>query len=186
MARLRTLRPIKRPVFLAGEGPSERGYCRWLNRLAAQAGIAVAIQAESLTGGDPLDLVDQAFRKIARIERQRGPFKVRGLLLDSDRRGQDRDRDEEAAKRSRKGALTMIWQEPIHEAFLFRHFEGFQDHRPVDNAIAERRLRKIWPEYSKGMDADGYGGKLTLANLNMARSVEPILDRFLNEAGWPC
>lgn len=185
MAGRRALRPIKKPVFLAGEGLSERGYGRWLNRLANQQNLPIAIRSERLQGGDPLDLVQQALVLLRGIERHRGAYPIRGLLLDRDRLGQSQERDRNAIRLAHESSIRFIWQEPAHEAFLLRHFRGYQHHRPPDNAAAERLLAKVWPAYSKGMGADRYGSILAVDHLNVARSVEPELDTFLRDAGWP-
>ena len=93
MARRRAFIPQKLPVFLAGEGASEQGYGRWLNRLAAAHKIPVAIKAESLTGGDPLGLVEGAMKNLATAERHGRRYAIRGLLLDTDQFGKSKISD---------------------------------------------------------------------------------------------
>ena len=184
MPSRRVSRPRKKPVFLAGEGPSERGYGRWLNRLAAEAHVPVAIRAEALRGGDPLDLVKQTFERLRTVERQRGPYRTRGLLLDGDLRGQSIERDAQAIRLAKKKHIRLIWQDPSHEAFLLRHFAGYENHRPPDQASAERLLRRVWPDFTKGLDGGEYGRVLTAEHLAVARAVEWELNAFLRDAGW--
>ncbi len=177
-------RPRKKPVFLAGEGLSERGYGRWLNRLAADAGVPVAIRAEALRGGDPLDLIEQAIDRLRTVERQRIPYRTRGLLLDSDLRGQSIERDAQAIQLAQNKRMRLIWQEPSHEAFLLRHFAGHENHRPPDQASAERLLRRVWPDFRKGLNGGDYERMLTAEHLAVARAVERELNAFLRDAGW--
>lgn len=184
MARRQPTRSIIKPVFLACEGRSELGYSRWLNRLASQVGLAVAITSEDIEGGDPLDLVQKSVSRLLRIERQRGRHRVRGLLLDADGLGHDQGRDAEAFQLAQGKQFHLIWQRPTHEVFLVRHFVGYGDHNPPDATSIWKVLGEAWPEYTKGMDAGGYGAKLTYQHLENARAVEADLDRFLNEAGW--
>ena len=165
MPSRRVSRPRKKPVFLAGEGLSERGYGRWLSRLAAEAHVPVAIRAEALRGGDPLDLIEQAIDRLRTVERQRIPYRTRGVLLDSDLRGQSSERDAEAMHLARNKRMHLIWQEPSHEAFLLRHFAGYENHRPPDQASAERLLWRVWPDLKKGLDGGDYGRVLTAEHL---------------------
>ena len=184
MPSRRVSRPRKKPAFLAGEGLSERGYGRWLTRLAAEAHVPVAIRAEALRGGDPLDLVEQAIDRLRTIEKQRGSYRTRGLLLDGDLRGQSSERDAQAIRLAQNKRSRLIWQEPSHEAFLLRHFAGYENHRPPDQASAERLLRRVWPDFRKGLDGGEYGRVLTAEHLAVARAVERELNAFLRDAGW--
>ena len=184
MASRRPYIPQRTPVFLACEGGSEYGYVRWLNRLARNCGALVAIKAERLQGGDPLELVESAMSKLRHRDRPGARFEVRGLLLDADLRGVNPGRDSEAARLAERRKIRLIWQEPIHEAFLLRHFDGFETHRPPDKRSAQRQLKNVWPDYEKGMDATGYERRLGLDHLRRVRTVEPVFDAFLALAGW--
>ncbi len=172
------------PVFMAGEGKSEEGYCRWLSRLAVGKSLPIHIRAEGLSGSDPLDLIEQAVSKLSRMEYGRRLFIHRSLLLDADLLGKKSERDEKALQLADKKRFSLIWQKPSHEGFILHHFREFQNHRPPDQASAEKLLNKAWRKYCKGMDADGYGSVLTLDNLAIARSIERDLDKFLNKIGW--
>jgi hypothetical protein len=81
-------------------------------------------------------------------------------------------------------SLTLIWSEPCHEAFLVRHFDGYETHRPPTPREAERLLRMLWPGYRKGMDATRYEAMLTADHLTRVRTVEPHFDAFLDSMGW--
>ena len=111
-------------------------------------------------------------------------YRIRGLLLDSDLRGDNHNRDERAVRLAEKNRIELIWQVPVHEAFILRHFKGFETHRPPDKRLAERQLRRVWPEYERGMDATGYERMLELGHLQRVRIVEAEFDAFLTSMGW--
>ena len=184
MARRRTLIPQKRLVFLAGEGPSEQGYGRWLNRLAAAHKIPVAIKAEGLTGSDPLDLVEGAIKKLAAAERLGRRYTIRGLLLDTDLFGININRDAQAIVFAKRQRILLIRQTPDHEGFLAHHFKDLTRRKPPEGKASLKQLKTVWPDYKKGMDAIGYEKKLLLEHLERARGVEKGLDEFLTLAGW--
>ncbi|OFX07567.1 MAG: hypothetical protein A2516_04855 [Alphaproteobacteria bacterium RIFOXYD12_FULL_60_8] len=164
---------IKLPVILFGEGKSEQGYGRWLNRLAGTLDVPVAIRAEKLCGGDPLELVSSSLKKLKAIEQTRGRYSHKALLLDTDLKGQNPERDQQAENTAREKGLHLIWQDPDHESFLRQHF-------PVGKA----KLEDVWPAYEKGLDALQYEKVLTRDHLNRARAIDPGLNDFLVAIGW--
>ena len=184
MSRGRPGRPQKRLVFWAGEGNSERGYARWLNRLAAKKSIAISIHAEALSGGDPLDLVQQSIQKLFSLEKRRSKYPHRFLALDDDLRGNNANRDREALELARSNNLKLIWQPCCHEGLLLRHFEETKNLRPHDAKAALEQLLKVWPQYEKGADATLYERHLDEAHINCARSSYPGIDRVFQQIGW--
>lgn len=128
-----------------------------------------------MQGGDPLDLVEQAISKLASIEKYRGRFSIKGLLLDNDLIGQNQVRDDRAIRLAYEKGIRLIWQKPTHEAFLLRHFPKGQ---------TGRQLEKVWPNYKKRMDATYYEKVLTLDHLARARGAEQELNAFLTAMGW--
>lgn len=184
MARRKVLIPQKRLIFLAGEGLSEQGYGRWLNRLAAAHKIPVAIKAEGLAGSDPLELIEGAVNKLAAVERPGRRYRIRGLLLDTDLFGKNEDRDRQALSVAKRHRIFLICQTPDHEGFLAHHFPRLTRRKPHDGKASLKLLKTVWPDYKKGMDAIGYEKKLTLEHLERARGVEAALDEFLTMAGW--
>lgn len=184
MARRKTQIPQKRMVFLAGEGLSERGYGLWLNKLAGKHEIPVVFRAEGHAGGDPLELIEWALKKLAAVERTGKRYRLRCLLLDTDQFGRNENRDRQAIDAARRHRLLLIRQTPDHEGFLAHHFKGLTRRKPSDSKASLKLLKTVWPDYKKGMDAIGYEKKLTLEHLERARSVEAALDEFLIKAGW--
>jgi hypothetical protein len=78
----------------------------------------------------------------------------------------------------------LIVQRPCHEAFIIRHFKGWENHKPSTRQDAEKLLVKVWPRYKKGMDAGEYAKILTPDHVAVARGVEPQFDAFLSRIGW--
>ncbi|MEQ8195953.1 MAG: hypothetical protein RIB59_15845 [Rhodospirillales bacterium] len=174
----------KKLVFIAGEGLSERGYGRWLNHHAAEIGLSISIRVEALAGGDPCDLVEQSIEKLAAAEKSGARYRSRALLLDSDLRGMNIDRDQRAINLSARKNLNLIWQEPCHEGFLLRHFDAVNQLRPATVNRAEQLLARVWPQYEKGMDATKYKSVLSSDHLERARNEIPALNDFLRSIGW--
>lgn len=153
--RRRAFIPQRRRIFLGCEGESERGYATFLGQhLRERVGLHIALNTEVLQpgGGDPLALVQLAVQKIARNERNHGPYQTKAVLLDSDRLGVDLARDRQMRELARERKIRLIFQEPCHEGFLLRHLNGCAQHRPPTAAIAfaalrvnGRRTKKQWP-----------------------------------------
>jgi len=184
MNKRRLIIPQKLPILLLGEGKSEQGYGRWLNKIARTHKLPFHFNAEGLKGGDPLDLLQKAIEKMKNLTRSRESFKHVALLLDSDLRGQNPERDEQAIRTAAQHNIHLIWQLPCHEAFLLRHFIGKQNKKPRNHHVAKRQLEAEWHGYEKGQDAVAYGKKLTLDHLSRARAVETDLNDFLVLIGW--
>ena len=169
---------------MGGEGSSELGYLRWLNRLAAREEIRIAFTTKSLKSGDPLELVESAIARLA-VEKRKGVnFRHRALLEDHDGLGANHDRDQQAYALAQRHKLTLIWQTPCHEGFLLRHFEAPVRQRLRTASQALQALNRIWPGYRKGMSAIDYEKFLTLDHLARARAAEAEFDRFLTSIGW--
>lgn len=186
MSRVRIPQRVR--VYLGCEGQSERSYARLLGIVAESLGCHLYIDNDLLQpgGGDPLALVQLAVRRIQRKENQRGgTIRHRALLLDRDKFGQDPRRDAQVEMLARRDGLTLIWQAPCHEAFLLRHFDGFETIRPATTDLAFEALRRVWPEYEKGMPAAQLGRRITLEGIRRACEVEAGFANFIRQIGLP-
>jgi hypothetical protein len=136
--------PPRRRIFLGCEGDSERGYGALLSNLLRERCHDVHLDVVLLRpgGGDSLTLVERARDHIIQSEERKGypPYVVRGLLLDGDLRGIKQRRDREALEIATDIALTLIWQEPCHEALLLRHLDGCSHLRPPTSSGAKAKL----------------------------------------------
>ena len=140
--------------------------------------------ANHFGGGDPLALVEAMLAKLRRTDPGRSVYRRCGLFLDAHLLGENPNRDIKARALAGSKGIQLIWQDPVHEGFLLRHFEGNETRRPPDETSAGRLLRRVWPEYRKGMDATGYEQVLGAEHLARVRRVEPEFDAFLVSIGW--
>jgi hypothetical protein len=186
MKRRRSTIPPRRRIFLGCEGPSEHAYGSLLSRLARdRQDIHVHIDVVHLNpeAGDPLALIDRASQEISRRERSGVPYAVKALLLDDDKMGQTAERDVHVPVRAAEGNVLLIWQRPVHEAFLLRHLEGCEALRPPKNRCLAL-LQRQWPAYSKPMTANKLAERITLVGIRRACTVEHGLEAFLRAVGW--
>jgi hypothetical protein len=182
----RAIIPPRRRIFVGCEGESERGYATFLSqRLREQYDLHIAMNTEVLRpgGGDPLALVQLAVQKIARNERNHGPYQLKAIQLDSDRLGADPARDRQMRELAAQENVRLIFQEPCHEGFLLRHLEGCAQHRPPTAAIAVEALRREWPAYQKAMAAREIAQRISDAGIWQAYEVEQELREFLTDLG---
>ena len=178
------IRQLRTRVLIACEGESERSYSRFLGLTAESIGLPLHIDAQVCGGGDPLALVVEAERIIARRERAHGPYAHKCLLHDADRWGQAPARDADATTKARMLGLTLIEQDPDHEGLLLRHLPNCSALRPPTGA-SRARLEHHWPAYRKPSSADELLKLLQTDGLMRVVAVEPTLAAFLREIGFP-
>lgn len=185
MSRRRPFRPQRVPIFVGCEGESERGYVRFLGRLADTLGLAVHLDPEVLQpgGGDPLAIVELAMKRLSQGRRRQTVYGAKFVMLDRDKLGQTPARDAQVAGVAARAGLSLIWQDPCHEAMLLRHLEGCDTRRPPNTTIAQADLRQLWPGYSKPMDGAGLSRRLDHAAVLRAIAVEPKLALMINTIG---
>jgi hypothetical protein len=159
---------------LGCEGPSEQSYGKRLNEIADGAGLSLFLDCDVLQpgGGDPLALVQLAARRIREKVNKRGTFAYRAVLLDRD-----------IAALARTHRIHLIWQDPCHEGFLLRHLAEHTAMRPQNSDLAAQALKKVWPEYRKGMPASELAAEIDRLAVERAASVEANLLTFLKEIG---
>lgn len=141
----RNLIPQRRRVFLGCEGESERGYGARIRQLLELQRQDVHLDVVLLRpgGGDPLTLVERAQRRLMNSRRrQEPPYVIRAVLLDADRLGESAERDARMRELAVHENITLIWQNPCHEALLLRHFPDCQALRPPTVAHAMEELRQ--------------------------------------------
>jgi hypothetical protein len=186
MSRKRPFRPQRTPIFIGCEGESERGYVRLLSRLVEQAELAVHLDPVVLQpgGGDPLAIVERAANELSERRRKRKTiYANQFVMLDRDKWGQAPARDARITGVAASAGLTLVWQEPCHEALLLRHLDGCAALRPQTTPLAAAALRQRWPSYSKPMDGAVLSQRLDQAGLLRAIAVEPDLAIMVNAIG---
>lgn len=177
--------PQRVPIFVGCEGESEAAYIALLQALANDAGAHVHISIELLTpgAGDPLARVTRALAHLARLRGRRTAFAHAFVLMDSDQLALDPVRGERARRDAAAGGLTLIWQEPCHEALLLRHLPGRADRRPGNSGDALQALRRDWPEYAKPMTRRELQRRLDLVTVRQAGAAHPELASLLRVIG---
>jgi hypothetical protein len=186
--RRRSLRPQRRPAFLGCEGESELGYGSLIRMRREEFRPDLHLMVEVLRpgGGDPLSLVELAYKKIIAYERNRGMrCVIRAVLLDRDKLGESPDRDAKMLSQAKDNNIRLIWQDPSHEGLLLRHIHGCQNLRPPTAAAALAELRRHWPDYTKGSSATRLATHIAVAHIRQATSVQPELAAFLCDIDFP-
>lgn len=185
MKRARPSRPQRIPIFIGCEGESERGYVAFLGRLAEQAGLAVHLDPLVLQpgGGDPLAIVELAVKRLSQGRRKQTGYAAKFVMLDRDKWGQAPARDARVDGVAARAGLSLIWQDPCHEAVLLRHLEACAAMCPQTTALAEAALRQRWADYAKPMDGAGLARRLNQAAVLRAITVELELGQLINMIG---
>jgi hypothetical protein len=185
VSRPRVLIPQRIRIYLGCEGPSEQSYGKRLNQIADAAGLHLYLDNDVLQpgGGDPLELVKLAIVHIEQKRRKRGDFAHRAILLDRDKLSQNREWESRITRLAQQNQIHLIWQDTCHESFLLRHLEQQTPIRPPSTELALQALKRIWPEYEKGMPATKLAARIDLAAVLRASSVELGLATFLRQIG---
>jgi hypothetical protein len=174
VSRPRVLIPQRIRIYLGCEGPSEQSYGKRLNEIADATGLHLYFDNDVLQpgGGDPLELVKLAIFRIDQKRRKRGDFAYRAILLDRDKLNQNREWEQQIVRLAQQHELHLIWQDPCHETFLLRHLEGQSTARPLTAALGLQAIKRLWPEYYKGMPAIQLATKIDLQAVRRAGVVE--------------
>jgi hypothetical protein len=181
---IRTI-PIRKRIFFGCEGESEQSYGALLQRIANdQQTPGVFLDVHVLKGGDPLAIVEAAIQKEREQTRKHGNFALRALLLDQDKLGQLRARDDQIPARVASAQFILVWQRPCFEAMLLHHLPGCQALRPATTALANAAIQQHWPGFHKPMSGQLLATRIGMAEVRLAASVEPELQLFLTLAGF--
>lgn len=185
---MRRHRPIiqpKKPVFIGCEGESEAAYSQVLNDLLRATALPVHLHVDILApgAGDPLARVQRALQRIAEHERRRAKLWLKAILMDSDQAANVPRRVAEASRLATEHGITLIWQNPCHEALLLRHMPNCSDRRPPNSHVAEQALKRVWPEYEKPMARAQLAERITRDAIRQAAGAEPELRTFLEGIG---
>ncbi|MDR3753163.1 MAG: hypothetical protein P4K93_05430 [Terracidiphilus sp.] len=175
--------PQRARIYLGCEGQSEQSYGKCLNVIADTLGLPLFLDCDVLGGGDPLSLVERAIRGIHERVTKRGAFLHRAIILDTDKLGNAPERDGRVALLAQKHRIHLIWQHPCHEGFLLRHLPDQETMRPQTSELALEALKRIWPEYRKGMPAIELATWIHAQALRRAATVEADMRDFLAQIG---
>ena len=177
-------RPERKPIFVGCEGQSEVGYIAFISDLAEAARLPVFIKPIALTSaGDPLARVEKAIRLIDDNRKKRIAYAACFILMDSDQIVRAPERAAQAKVCAVENKISIIWQNPCHEALLLRHFAGRETKCPQTAVQSDRQLVKAWPGYRKAMSKQDIAQVLSLECVGRAAAVEHELKSFLNCIG---
>lgn len=174
----------RRRVFLGCEGESEQSYGKLLGQMTEYLRHPVHIDRVLLGAGGPLAMVETAVKRKAKGKRDRVAYAACAVLLDADTQRQSPSNTAEAEALARRHGLRLVWQEPCHEAILLRHLPGCDMRRPPTTAQALADLRRAWPDYRKGLNADALGRMIDGAAVLRAAASDPGLQAFLADIGF--
>ena len=170
----------RKPIFVGCEGQSEVGYVAFISSLIEDAGLSFFIKPVLLRpAGDPLARVERAIRLINENRRKRVDYAERFILMDSDQISLAPERAKKAATLAREHRISIIWQHPCHEALLLRHFSAQETKRPTTNALSDKSLVKLWPDYVKPMSRISIACTLDFDAVCRAAKVELELKALL-------
>lgn len=178
------IRP-RSPVFVGCEGESERAYAQLLNSILVEQGFALHFEVVNLNpgAGDPVSRLRRARKEIERREVRRSKFIFNLIIMDSDQIENDPTRRDAAERLADELGITIIWQNPCHEAFLLRHLPRCHDKRPSNTNLSMDALRSVWPEYRKPMSKLELSRRIDFEQIKQAMSVEKDLAVFLSKLG---
>ena len=177
--------PQRVPIFVGCEGDSEAAYVALVRALAEDADLPVHIHVEPFPAGvgDPLARVERAVLRLRQLRKQRGDFRSRFILLDSDQLELARERGDRAIRLALDNDIQLIWQRPCHEALLLRHLPNRADRRPANARDSTRALQADWDGYAKPMTRVLLSTRLDIEAVYRAARVEPELAAFLRVIG---
>ena len=178
MARQRI--PRKKRIFTGTEGPSEKSFAAWLQRLCDIEGFRIHLDVVVGQGGDSLAVVRHAVRKYRSRD---GGFKSAFVLLDWDRLREDQRRGRDPRIGLGNTPLELVFMRPTLEGVFLRLHEGHEERLLSSARDADKELRKLWPGYSKPTSADTLLERFQLPNLKRAATHDSELQSLVDILG---
>lgn len=181
MVRRRSGVRVRRVIFVGVEGKSDRAFVQFLQRVCDGQQLHLHLDVKQGSGGDSLQVVDQARRRLERHPARR-MLKARLVLLDADRIELDRKAGRDAIAAA-KGKLEVVLLTPNLEGLLVRLHQGHAARAiPSDGALPQ--LKKLWDGYDKGsLSATELSKRFELADLRRAARHDRHLARLLKLIG---
>jgi hypothetical protein len=171
---------IRARFFVAVEGDSEQSFVTWLQALSEKE-LHIHLDVALLGGGGFKSMLQESVRLHKRRCRK-GAYLDRFLIVDRDRAEQGDWSIEELRRAAAENKITVCVQSPNHEGWLLRMMPG-RERGTLDAASAETRLKRLWPNYQKPVNARELGRKFTLDDLLRLAKVDPDLEILLKRLG---
>ncbi len=161
------------------------GYAGWLRNIVRDRDLPFHIELYDLGrgAGEPVTRIAMAVDRITQLERNRLAFARKFLLLDTDQLVADARRAELARRCALENNITVIWQEPTHEAFLLRHLPKCLTLQPPDKQRADAALAKKWPDYQKPLNAEQIERRIDIESARHVATRLPELQDLLRAIG---
>ena len=176
MARRRPV-PRQKRIFVAAEGDGERALARWLQELCREQGLLLHLDIFVAGGGDARSVVEFAVDRRRRHADFKGRDRGALVFVDADRLAQDRATGRNPETVEGREHLQLVYLTPNLEGLLIRLHIGCETQFVAADG-AERRLRRLWPEYRKPMAAAALGKRFDPEDLRRAAAH----DRHLRDA----
>ena len=172
----------RRVVLIGVEGKSDRAFVRFLGNICEGERLHLHLDVKPSNGGDSLVVVEETWRRLKRHPDIRAISK-RLVLLDSDRMEADRVLGRDARAKASKWRIEVVLMNPNLEGLLVRLYEGHET-RVIPANDAERELRKLWPDYQKGLlSAARLKRRFGLTDLRRAARHDEALRKLLELLG---
>ena len=165
------------------EGDGERALATWLQWLCDEQNLHIHLDTDVAGGGDTRSVVEFAIDRRRRRAHPKGRDKGALVLLDADRLAQDRVAGRDPETVDGREHLRLIYLTPNLEGLLIRLHDGCET-QFVAAADAERRLRRLWPEYRKPMPAAALAKRFDLDDLQRAAAHDTHLRDVLTFLGF--
>lgn len=175
---------IRKRIFVAVEGDSERSFIRWLQELCDQSGLHVHLDPILLHGGGYETMLTTAVDQGKRREASKSKATCSILLVDSDRaqNGDDPWSKTKLREKALKNKFIVCFQDPKHEGILLRMHPGGEGLK-LNSCDTDKLLERKWKTYKKPVDAQLLRSKFALEDLLRAAQVDEELKKLLITIG---
>jgi hypothetical protein len=156
---------IRKRFFLGGEGSTEQSLVKWYQNLCDQKELHVHLEYSSLFGGG----YNKMLREMLRLRERKqslGTLEQSILLVDEDRSLNNDDpwSVEKLKEEAEKKNIKVCVHQPKIEGFFLRLFPRNEQLKPSAQEV-EKLLVKIWPNYTKNINANELSKKFTFEDL---------------------
>lgn len=175
----------RKRIFLAVEGEGEQSFIKWLQLCADKSKkLYVSLDTEVLNGGGYKSMLKNAVDARKKKERIKGKAKANILLVDADRATHDDGWSlSHLQAEAKKANFIVCVQQPNQEGWLLKLFPSKEKLNP-DASNVRKQLKKLWPDYTKPVDAQILAKKFTLQDLLRVASGNNELKKLLTTIGF--
>lgn len=153
--------------LLVADGASEKGYYKWVDKVAKRLDVSIHINVDEDESGSPYSTLERAKRITSRGKRYAAIDKSRVFLV-VDAEDKDENEMEEFKNAASRYGFTVFVQRPCFECWLVAHFDGSAYKPSLSCKNGLKCVRKHWPQYKKGFDCNEYDKVLKERNLRDA------------------